>query len=101
LTLSTHVPIVNSHEQTPWMTPTRSHKRNDREQPRSNNDPKPSFGAGKNLLKQDYSPGVFIVTHLLLLLLLIRSTTSLCIYGLLYHLLYVYLYDRWFPEPRG
>jgi hypothetical protein len=28
-------------------------------------------------------------------------TTSLCIYGLLYHLLYVYLYDRWFPEPRA
>jgi hypothetical protein len=41
------------------------------------------------------------VPLLLLLLLLIRSTTSLCIYGLLYHLLYVYLYDRWFPEPRG
>jgi hypothetical protein len=35
------------------------------------------------------------MTRLLLLLLLIRSTTSLCIYGLLYHLLYVYLYDRW------
>jgi hypothetical protein len=32
---------------------------------------------------------------------MIRSTTSLCIYGLLYHLLYVYLYDRWFPEPRA
>jgi hypothetical protein len=37
----------------------------------------------------------------IIIIIIIRSTTSLCIYGLLYHLLYVYLYDRWFPEPRA
>jgi hypothetical protein len=38
---------------------------------------------------------------IIIIIIIIRSTTSLCIYGLLYHLLYVYLYDRWFPEPRA